>query len=314
MAIIKVHKRSNPLVTLNKTIFQDKSLSLKAKGLLCYLLSLPENWKIRVNEVVTYFPDGKHAIYSGLKELRERGYVQYRRNRCEGGVFSEAEYDVFESPQPHPDFQDVDKNKTTGQALEGNSQSSSDDPHSGFPYVDIPYVDNQTLLNNKVTTIKNKTAARKAHHAAATFNFFVGQETKIGESLTEEQRKWLKVTLSDVVQHFPDQDAARLESEVMFTLLDAKSFTQAGDDFVKKLNTILKMIRSGRWITPRGLASKKEKQYQQEVDALQQQRLDYQLDCDQWIKMMELPHSTYSEQDLSPMQAIVDKSMADKEK
>ncbi len=73
-------------------------MSLKAKGLLCHLLALPESWDLYVEEVEKWHKDKKDSIYSGFKELMNLGYVQ-RIQKREAGKFKGFDYIVFEKPK-----------------------------------------------------------------------------------------------------------------------------------------------------------------------------------------------------------------------
>jgi len=73
-------------------------MSLKAKGLLCHLLALPESWDLYVEEVEKWHKDKKDSIYTGFKELMNLGYVQ-RIQKREAGKFKGFDYIVFEKPK-----------------------------------------------------------------------------------------------------------------------------------------------------------------------------------------------------------------------
>ena len=72
-------------------------MSLKAKGLLCHLLALPESWDLYVEEVEKWHKDGKKAIYSAFKELSALGYVERTTHR-EKGKIVKWDYVVYEKP------------------------------------------------------------------------------------------------------------------------------------------------------------------------------------------------------------------------
>ena len=72
-------------------------MSLKAKGLLCHLLALPESWDLYVEEVEKWHKDGKKAIYSAFKELSQLGYVE-RSTQREKGKIVKWDYVVYEKP------------------------------------------------------------------------------------------------------------------------------------------------------------------------------------------------------------------------
>jgi len=102
--IIRVAKnKDNPYVMMNKTGLNDPRLSFKAKGILAYLLSKPDDWKVMVSELINSSTDGKTAVYSGLKELEENGYLKrvrvYRRDEKTGKkVIDHWETVVYETP------------------------------------------------------------------------------------------------------------------------------------------------------------------------------------------------------------------------
>lgn len=75
MSIVRVHKKENPYVIIDKTGVSDTRLSWKARGLLCYLLSKPDGWKLNVEHLANHGPDGERATRSGLKELERFGYL-----------------------------------------------------------------------------------------------------------------------------------------------------------------------------------------------------------------------------------------------
>lgn len=77
--------------------FQDKGISLKAKGLLGLMLSLPSNWDYSVNGLVAIVKENKAAVQSALKELEEHKYLKRTRVQDETGRFDYV-YDIYEKP------------------------------------------------------------------------------------------------------------------------------------------------------------------------------------------------------------------------
>ena len=97
--IIRTPKnRDNPYAQINKFALRDPSLSLKAKGLLAFLLSLPDNWQIRPREIQRHHTNGEKSVYSGLKELINAKYLKRIQHKDAKNQFSEYEYIVFEYP------------------------------------------------------------------------------------------------------------------------------------------------------------------------------------------------------------------------
>ena len=70
-ALIRVHKTKNYTVMSNKHLFDKPPLSLKAKGLLCMFLALPEDWNYSINGLVAICKESRDAIKTGLDELKK---------------------------------------------------------------------------------------------------------------------------------------------------------------------------------------------------------------------------------------------------
>ena len=104
-------KKSNNFTTINNEFVFNKDLSLKAKGLLCHLLALPNDWKLYVEEVEKWHKDGKSAIYSAFKELTSFGYMKREQIRDNKGKIKYWNYIIFEKPftnNQDKDYQDVE--------------------------------------------------------------------------------------------------------------------------------------------------------------------------------------------------------------
>lgn len=97
MAVIRVEKVSDYTV-VNNHYLRDKSLSMKAKGLLSVILSLPDDWDYTVNGLVNYIGEGKTAVTNALKELENNGYMVRRRIRDDCGRLGNAEWVIYEKP------------------------------------------------------------------------------------------------------------------------------------------------------------------------------------------------------------------------
>ena len=96
MAVIRVNNTKGFTVMSNYH-FQDKEISLKAKGLLGLMLSLPSNWDYSVNGLVAIVKENKAAVQTALKELEEHKYLKRTRVQDESGRFDYI-YDIYEKP------------------------------------------------------------------------------------------------------------------------------------------------------------------------------------------------------------------------
>ena len=96
--IFRVAKNpNNPYVMIDKRISEDSRLSWKAKGIMLYLLSRPNDWAINLVDVEKQSTDGRDSVQSGVNELIALGYLERLQNR-KGGKFGGVEYIVHEEP------------------------------------------------------------------------------------------------------------------------------------------------------------------------------------------------------------------------
>ena len=98
LSVIRVHKSANYTVMSNHH-FKEKEMSLKAKGLLSLMLSLPDDWNYSINGLVKLSKDGKDSVMSALAELEKFGYLTREKKTNEKGQFSGVEYNIYEQPQ-----------------------------------------------------------------------------------------------------------------------------------------------------------------------------------------------------------------------
>lgn len=96
MGVFRIEKTKDYSVISNHHL-KDKNLSLKAKGLLSMMLSLPDNWDYSVEGLVAICKESKTAIQSILKELEDFKYLKRNRLQNDKGQF-EYEYNIFEIP------------------------------------------------------------------------------------------------------------------------------------------------------------------------------------------------------------------------
>ena len=102
MAVFRIEKTRDYTVMSNHHL-RDMSLSLKAKGLLSLMLSLPENWDYTMKGLSRICKDGIDSISGGIRELEEHGYLIRERVRGANGQLGSIEYTILEQPkEPAP--------------------------------------------------------------------------------------------------------------------------------------------------------------------------------------------------------------------
>lgn len=113
------------------------NLSLKAKGLLSMMLSLPDSWNYTTRGLAAICKEGVDAIGSAVRELEKAGYIVRRLLRGEGGRIADTEYVIYEQPQGGPDtLPPVPPAPDTPSPPSGGPDMAS--PHPGNPYAAGP--------------------------------------------------------------------------------------------------------------------------------------------------------------------------------
>jgi len=133
--------KDNPYVQINKTVLNDPNLSMKAKGLHCYMLSMPDDWEFHREELVTHFTDGMSALKSALKELKEAGYIKIEPVFVNGKI-AYWQTLVFETPTLAKAY----GHKDSGQQVE--NQRTKENLEVDFLLVENLPVENQPTTNN----------------------------------------------------------------------------------------------------------------------------------------------------------------------
>ena len=99
MAVYRV-QRTRDYTVMSNYHLKDKGLTLKSKGLLSMILSLPEEWNYTTRGLASICKEGVDAIGSALKELETAGYIVRRQLRGTNGRITDTEYIIYEQPQP----------------------------------------------------------------------------------------------------------------------------------------------------------------------------------------------------------------------
>ena len=146
MSVIRINKNKN-YVTMSNYHFKEKNMSLKAKGLLSEMLSLPENWNYTISGLVAINKENESAIKSTLNELKEFGYLKITKimpNESESGRI-EYIYDIYENPKQEGKKQGVENQPLEIQPLENQVQYNINNKNI-----------NNKIINNKKEITKEK--------------------------------------------------------------------------------------------------------------------------------------------------------------
>lgn len=160
MAVFKIEKQKNYTVMSNYHL-QDRNLSYKAKGLLSFMLSLPEDWDYSLNGLVAVSKESKKAIRNILSELINKGYVVREQGRGEKGYYK-YDYIIREIPvnvleKDHPDTQ-------KGDAVKGDTEKGTQiNTNKENTKEQIDKIDK--TINEKKSSKSDDLNSNKTHHS-----------------------------------------------------------------------------------------------------------------------------------------------------
>lgn len=117
---------------------RNRELSLKAKGLLSLMLSLPEDWDYTTKGLSCICKDGVDSICATIKELEKAGYVKRRRLRDAQGRLSDLEYTILEKPAPLPSPPESPQRENPVVVKPDVVEPDVDNPELGKPHTENP--------------------------------------------------------------------------------------------------------------------------------------------------------------------------------
>ncbi|HDV8362711.1 TPA: DnaD domain protein [Bacillus cereus] len=177
MATFRVSKSKN-YTTINNIGLRDERLSWKAKGILAYILSLPDDWVFYMEEISTHAKDGIDSLRVGMKELKKFGYVRRFPVKNEKGKITNWETIIYEVPQvenPHMENPQVEKS-----------------------HMEVPFMENPTLLSTKeLSTNKQNTNIKSS---ISIFPFYENNFGILNSFIAESISQWVNDTSEELVQ------------------------------------------------------------------------------------------------------------------
>lgn len=162
MPVIRVHKKSNYTVLSNEPL-REKKMSLKAKGMLCVMLSLPDDWNYSISGLESICSEGSKAIRTTLKELEDFGYLYREKVHGEDGKISYT-YHIYEIPHKKEIEEETELECSKDAEAEPETEeecAKKEGPCTHNPCVPEPYApkghtEKDTLLNTNLLSTNNK--------------------------------------------------------------------------------------------------------------------------------------------------------------
>lgn len=197
MSIIRVRKNAKYFTASNEP-FNDQKLSWEARGLMGYLLSKPDEWEIRFEDLLNKGPAKEHKLRRMLAELRVAGYMNRIRHTLAGGTFDWTT-EVYESPSQNPQKTTSTRFSTSGSATSGkprdvlNTDSVITERKRGAHTLDFSSMSIPEARS--IPTIKMFTAATNFFPGAPTWKYiheFITENKISPETLKTAYEAWMR--------------------------------------------------------------------------------------------------------------------------
>jgi len=243
MAVFRVERNTGYTVMSNHHL-RNKELSLKAKGLLSQMLSLPEDWDYTLAGLSYINRESIDAIRTAVWELEKAGYIKRQQGRDEKGKMTAIEYTIYEQPQPPELNCPILENPT------------ADKPVLENPTTDNPTSENPTQINKDIsrTNLPTKEKSNTDLSNTDSFPFHSPNPSPLeGQAATPPERKRKEVNDAyrvyekiikdnieyDIIVQDPHMDKERLD-EIVDLMLETictarKKIRIAGDDYPAEL-------------------------------------------------------------------------------
>lgn len=206
MAVFKNPKR-NSYTTIDNKVFKDNSLSLKAKGMLCTLLSLPDNWNFSEVGLSKLSNDGRAVVRSCLQELTNKGYLTRTQNKEDNGKFGDMIYTVYDEPT-------VVRFSDNGKTDDGKKTQYNN------------------IINNTKYTSNTKDIINTKVNNNKIINNLIIKENNISKDILKEKKKFVPPTLEEVQSYIKEKNYS-VDPKVFFDYFNESNWVDANGNKVK---------------------------------------------------------------------------------
>ena len=248
MAVFRVERNTGYTVMSNHHL-RNKELSLKAKGLLSQMLSLPEDWDYTLAGLSHINREKIDAIREAVKELEKAGYIVRSRERDEKGRLRGADYVIYEQPQPkEPEA------ATSSEQPPTSDLPTLENPTLEKPTQEKPTLENPTQLNKDISSKEQSITDLSSTHSIP-FHSLNPLPYEQDEAATPPERKRTEAKTNSAIEIYreiikdnidydiliqdPKMDKDRLD-EIVDLMLETvctarKTIRIAGDDYPAEL-------------------------------------------------------------------------------
>ena len=233
MAVFRVERNTGYTVMSNHHL-RNKELTLKAKGLLSQMLSLPEDWDYTLAGLSHINREKIDAIREAVKELEKAGYIVRSRERDEKGRLRGADYVIYEQPQP----------KEPEAATSSEQPPTSDLPTLENPTLEKPTLENPTQLNKDISSKEQSITDLSSTHSIP-FHSLNPLPYEQDEAATPPERKRTEAKSNSAVEIYREiiKDNIEYDHLIQNCKIDKDRLDEIVDLMLETVCTARKTIR-----------------------------------------------------------------------
>ena len=237
MAVFRVERNTGYTVMSNHHL-RNKELSLKAKGLLSQMLSLPEDWDYTLAGLSYINRESIDAIRTAVWELEKAGYITRRQGRDDKGKMTAIEYTIYEQPQPPAAASPEPKNPTL-------ENPTTDKPILENPTPDKPTTENPTQLNKDIqkTDLPKKEKSNTDLSSNHSIPILSPNPSPLREETAEPERKGTEAADAYSVYEEIIKDNIEYEHFIKHTNIDRERLDEIVSLILETVCTKRKTIR-----------------------------------------------------------------------
>ena len=237
MAVFRVERNTGYTVMSNHHL-RNKELSLKAKGLLSQMLSLPEDWDYTLAGLSYINREKIDAIREAVRELERAGYITRRQGRDDKGKMTAIEYTIYEQPQPPAAASPEPKNPTLENPTLGN-------PTLENPTQEKPTLENPMQLNKDIqkTDLPKKEKSNTDLSNTDSIPILSPNPSPLREETAEPERKGTEAADAYSVYEEIIKDNIEYEHFIKHTNIDRERLDEIVSLILETVCTKRKTIR-----------------------------------------------------------------------
>lgn len=242
MAVFRVERNTGYTVMSNHHL-RNKALTLKAKGLLSQMLSLPEDWDYTLVGLSYINKEKIDAIREAVKELEKAGYIVRSRERDEKGRLRGADYIIYEQPQP-PEEQPPGDGQPPTLDLPTLENPTLDNPTLEKPTQEKPTLENPTQLNKDISSKEQSITDLSSTHSIP-FHSPNPLPFKQDEAATPPERKRTEAKTSSAIEIYREIIKENIEYDFLIQdpRMDKDRLNEIVEIIVETICTARKTIR-----------------------------------------------------------------------